>query len=303
MKEQFREKKLSKEKLILLHQMEVIIVEYQSQEIKLTLRQLYYQLVARGLIPNQVKEYQKLSCLLTDARYNGDVDWEVIEDRIRVPDIPSEWEDVLELIRSAKQSYRLPRWEDQEYYVELFTEKDALSSVLSPIATKYHISFCVNRGYTSASAIYDLSKRVIDKIEQGKKVKILYLGDHDPSGLDMVRDIKTRLTELLEQGDDFHSFDENVEIIPVALTKEQINKYNPPPNPAKITDPRAKWYISEYGNKSWEVDALKPEIMIKIVEDAIVELVDLEKYKKIIQKEKKDMEKLEKFAKQLNKRK
>lgn len=300
-KEQFRTKKLNKQKLELLNHIDVIIKEYQRQNIKLTLRQLYYQLVARDIIPNVVKEYQKLSCLLTDARYNGDVDWEAIEDRIRVPDIPSEWDNVLDLIRSAKASYRLPRWKDQDYYIELFTEKDALSSILSPIAIKFHISFCVNRGYTSASAIYDLSKRIIEKIEEGKKIIVLYLGDHDPSGLDMVRDIRDRLTELLEEGDKSYSFDEWVEVIPVALTQEQIRKYNPPPNPAKITDPRVKGYISEFGKTSWEVDALRPEIMIKIVEGAVINFLDFDKYKKVMEQEKKDMDNLEKFAKKLRK--
>lgn len=298
-KEQFRIKKLGKQRLELLAQVTNIIREYQRQDIKLTLRQLFYQLVARDIIPNLSKEYQKLSLLLTDARYNGDIDWEAIEDRIRVPDIPSEWTNILDLIRSAKFSYRLPRWKDQKYYVELFTEKDALSSVLSPLAQKYHISFCVNRGYTSASAIYDLSKRVIENIEDGKKIIILYLGDHDPSGLDMIRDIRDRLTELLEQGDDFYQFDENVEVIPVALTQEQIKKYNPPPNPAKIKDPRADNYVAKFGNKSYEVDALRPEIMIKIVESAIVEWVNLTKYRKVIKQELKDMERVEKFAEKL----
>ena len=301
-KEQFREKRFGAEKEILLHKIKLIVQEYQNQDIKLTLRQLYYQLVARDIIPNEVKEYQKLSGILTDARYCGLVDWSAIEDRIRVPEMHGEWDNVLDLIQSAKASYRLPRWKEQEFYLELFTEKDALSSVLQPIADRFHIHFCVNRGYTSASSIYDLSKRVIEQIQNEKKVKILYLGDFDPSGQDMLRDIRDRLTELLEQGDEYYSFEENVEVIPIALTMAQVKQYNPPENPAKLSDPRAKWYIREYGNKSWEVDALRPEVMIKLVENTILELIDIDKYNAVIKQEKKDMGIVEDFAEKLVKK-
>ena len=173
--EKFREKRFNPEKLILLERIKEILKEFEKQNIAVTLRQLYYQLVSRDLIPNRVQEYAKLSTLLTDARYCGIIDWSAIEDRIRIPEMHSEFEDVLDLIKSAKasyrldsyrldsyrlDSYRLDRWKGQEYYIELWTEKDALSSILSPIAEKWHIHFCVNRGYTSATAIYDAHRLV-----------------------------------------------------------------------------------------------------------------------------------------------
>lgn len=130
MKEKFRDKKFGKDNLEMLEKIMEVVEEFERQKIKLTLRQLYYQLVSRGIIPNVQKEYARLSSLLTDARYCGLIDWEAIEDRIRVPEIPQEFDDVLDLIEAAKNSYRLPRWEGQKYYVELYTEKDALSSVL-----------------------------------------------------------------------------------------------------------------------------------------------------------------------------
>ncbi len=280
MKERFREHRFSRNKQLLLEKITAIIEEYQQQGIKMTLRQLYYQLVARGIISNKPTEYKKLGSLLTDARYAGIVDWEAIEDRARVPKMPSEWENVAELIAAAKQSYRLPRWEGQDYYIELFTEKDALSSVLAPIAEKWHIHFCVNRGYTSATAMYDLGKRVSAQLNQGRKVVVLYLGDHDPSGLDMVRDIRVRLAEFTG---------EDVEIKAIALTQEQIQTYAPPPNPAKTTDTRAKAYIEKYGATSWEVDALPPEVMNELVNEAIGAFVDVEKMNEIIEQEKLDI--------------
>ena len=290
MKECFRNKRFGKQGLVLLFQTQEIIEEYRVQDITMTLRQLYYQLVSRGYIENQQKEYAKLSRLVTDARYCGEIDWRAIEDRIRVPRRPSPFEDVQDLVECAKASYRLDRWIGQEYYIELFTEKDALSSVLYPIAQKWHIYFNVNRGYASATAIYDTSKRFISEGNEGKNLILLYLGDHDPSGLDMNRDISDRLSE-------FDVID--LDLIHIALTTKQVKEHKPPPNPAKISDPRAKDYIANYGETSWEVDALRPELLIKLVESSITEFVDEEMMDKIIAKEKKDIKKLETFAKEI----
>jgi hypothetical protein len=287
MKEKFRSKRFNAKSTILLEKCDRVLNEYQQKGIKVTLRQVYYQLVARGIIPNLDKEYHKLSGLLTDARYCGFLDWDAIEDRIRIPHRHSQFDNILDLVEYAKYSYRLDRWEGQQYYVELFTEKDALSSVLSPIANKWHIYLNVNRGYSSATALYDASKRFLENAD--KTCILLYLGDHDPSGLDMVRDVRFRLTE----------FGCDVEVIPIALTFEQVRKYNPPPNPAKVTDSRAKGYINEFGRQSWEVDALPPDVMINLVNSAVESYVDVEKMNMVKKQESQDMKQLEEFAKQL----
>ena len=260
-----------------------IVTEYMHQNINLTNRQLYYQLFARGIIPNADEIYKRMCKFITDLRYAGLLDWSAIEDRGRVPTIHAEWDNVKSLISSAVSQYRLPRWENQEYYLELYCEKQAGESVLKPIADKYHIYFGYNKGYSSASTMYDLANRIKTQIQNGKKARILYFGDHDASGLDMIRDIRDRITEFLTNGDDYT--EPNFEVVPMALTLSQIKKYNPPPNPAKITDPRAKWYLKEYGNKSWELDALKPEILRKLAEDGIFNYIDLEKYNACIKEE------------------
>jgi hypothetical protein len=282
-----------------------IVKAYQAQGIKLTNRQLYYQLVASDIIPNAVEVYKRICTFLTDARYAGLIDWESIEDRGRVPEKHSEWDSVKDLIRSAVASYRLPRWNDQEYYVELYCEKQAMESVLKPIADKYHIFFGYNKGYSSASTMYDLSKRVKEQIQDGKKVIVLYLGDHDSSGLDMIRDIRERLVEFLIKGDDPVDVDDDgnvaLDVVPLALNMTQIKKYNPPPNPAKISDPRAKWYISKYGQMSWELDALKPEVLRDIAEAGILEYIDVDKYNAWIKLESEQKKALESFGKKLDK--
>jgi hypothetical protein len=179
-----------------------IVDKYLEKDIKLTLRQLYYQLVSAELIPNALEVYKRIGILVSDMRYVGYLDWDAMEDRARTQEKHAEWRNLQGLIETAKNEYRLRRWDDQKYYVELLTEKEALYSVLEPITDKYHIRLCVNKGYTSSSVIYELYKR-IEKVMFDKKVIILYVGDHDPSGLDMVRDIRDRLKKIPKRLDFF----------------------------------------------------------------------------------------------------
>jgi hypothetical protein len=269
--------------------------------------------VAQAIIPNAEATYKRICTFLTDARYGGRIDWDDIEDRGRVPQMHSEWDSVKDLIKSAVSAYRLPRWSDQEYYVELYSEKQAMESVLKPVADQFHIYFGANKGYSSASTMYDLAKRIRERIESGKKCIVLYCGDCDPSGLDMIRDIRERITEFLLKGQDEiyipaedddsdpilldeEIIDEYFQIVPLALNIAQVKKYNPPPNPAKITDPRAKWYIRTYGNKSWELDALKPEVLIEIVQQGILKYLDYDKYQEWVKLEKDQKQKLKEFG-------
>ncbi|MEK7179958.1 MAG: hypothetical protein AAB706_00620 [Patescibacteria group bacterium] len=286
MKETFTEKlrlnKDNKQKLVVINK---IIEEYSKQGYRLTLRQLYYQLVSRDIIANNLKEYAKLSKLLVQGRMAGIVDWDAIEDRIRVPFIPYWVEDIADAIRDTVNQYRLDRMENQDVYIEVWVEKDALSGVLKRITSHYHINLMVNRGYSSCTAMHDASERIKEKQDE-KKCYILYLGDHDPSGVDMVRDIESRLEE----------FGAEVEVERIALTQEQIKKYSPPPNPAKIKDPRAKDYIAKFGNTSWEVDALNPEILHRIIRKSVEELIDSKKFEEKLEQEKLDKKKLEKFT-------
>lgn len=282
MKEQFTDKlKLSKSNIEMLDKINNILEEYVNDGYVLTLRQLYYQLVSRDIIPNNDREYAKLSNILKNGRMAGVVDWSSIEDRVRVPRLPYWVTDVNEAIRDTILQYRINRMQGQKHRVEIWVEKDALSNVLYRVSEKYHIRLMVNRGYSSVSAMYDAYRRLIDNDI------ILYFGDHDPSGIDMIRDIEDRLLE----------FGINVNVKPVALTMNQILEFNPPPNPAKIADPRAKWYIKKYGKTCWELDAIPPRELIILAEDAVKNVIDIDLYNKMLDKEKNDIKELEAFLK------
>ena len=280
MKQQFdSELRLSKANRIMLERINTILEEYRNDGYVLTLRQLYYQLVSKDIIPNNDREYAKLSNILKKGRMAGIVDWSAIEDRVRVPKLPYWVRDVQHAIQDTIEQYRVDRMQGQQRNIEIWVEKDALSNVLFRVTSKYHIRLMVNRGYSSISAMYDAHRR----LRSGDV--ILYFGDHDPSGTDMVRDIRERMEE----------FGREVDVRPVALTMEQIRRFNPPPNPAKITDPRAKWYIREYGRTSWELDALPPRELIRLAEEAVEELIDLDLYNRCLDREQRDIEELRSF--------
>lgn len=287
MRETFKEKAFHRKSLVLIEKCNEIISIYMGQGLKLTLRQLYYQLVSRNIIPNEERAYKNLSTLVSDGRLCGEIDWDAIEDRIRIPSIPSEWENIADLVESALYSYRLPRWENQEFYIELWVEKDALAGVLKPIAKEYHITLMVNRGYSSQSAMYESSLRLID--QNDREQIILYLGDFDPSGEDMVRDIQDRM----------YMFGAKARIEKVALTLGQVRKYNPPPNPAKLTDPRSMEFIARYGASSWEVDAIDPTELRHIIVSEIEAHLDMDLMNKIKAREEEDKKMLQEAAKKI----
>lgn len=274
----------------LLDQLKVIngvVEDYGRQGYKLTLRQLYYQLVARGIVPNADTEYKKLSDLLKKGRMAGLVDWDSIEDRTRIPRLDYAVDDIDDAIDDTISQYKLDRLGDQSVYIEVWCEKDALSNILRRMTNKYHVRLMINKGYSSASAMYKSAQR-FKRHGRGKKKILMYLGDHDPSGLDMVRDIGDRLRTFGVRLDTPDSYP-----IHLGITKEQVEEFDPPENPAKITDPRAEWYIEEHGDSSWEVDALEPSYLNEIINNCILEYIDKDKYDVQIKKEISDKKKLE----------
>jgi len=281
-----------------LHEVNQIIVGYQLQGYKMTLRQLYYQLVTRNIIENKVAEYKKLTNLIAKGRMGGQVDWDAIEDRLRVPKLPYWVHSIGDALNDTAGHYRMNRQRNQENYVEVWCEKDALSSVLERVTREFHIRLMVNRGYTSVTAMHDAFQRMrnnkhnsFHNIWGHKRNTILYLGDHDPSGLDMVRDIEDRM-------DEFGIACLNVKHI--ALTWDQVENYDPPPNPAKFSDPRAKWYMDRWGKESWEVDALPPDVLDKLLRTSIEEEIDMDIYTKSVDEEEEDRATLKQIAEDHN---
>ncbi len=272
MKEQFVTINFRQATLDAIEQANAIVAEYQRQGFRLTLRQLYYQHVARGLIPNNLQSYKRLGDMIGNGRLAGLTDWDALEDRTRNLRSLSHWDTPGEIIESAAYSYRLNRWEDQPYYVECWVEKDALIGVVGQVSGRFDVPNFSCRGYVSLSEMYDAAQRIKRQVVyRGKKVIVLHLGDHDPSGLDMTRDIGDRLgmfvgRDVFVTDDERKNPTEAVNIYRLALNWPQITDFNPPPNYAKETDSRFQAYFDRYGENSWELDALEPRVLTDLIQ-------------------------------------
>lgn len=248
----------------IIEQANAICADYARQGFDLTLRQLYYQFVARALIPNTQQSYKRLGSIINEARLAGLIDWNYIVDRTRNLRGLGHWGSPDEIIRNAAGGYRTERWANQPNRVEVWIEKDALVGVITGICQQYDVDYFSCRGYTSQSEVWGAARRLRRYEDVGQKTVIIHLGDHDPSGVDMSRDIADRLA----------LFGSTAEVIRIALTMDQVAQYNPPPNPAKLTDSRANGYISLYGDDSWELDALDPATLAQLISDHISEWRD-----------------------------
>ncbi len=274
MKLAYKEINFRPKSLGLINKVNSIIDEYNEQGYSLTLRQVYYQLVARGYIPNNERSYKNIGRLVNDGRLAGLIDWYAIIDRTRGLKKNSHWASPTEVIESAKYSYMLDRWKDQPNYVEVWIEKDALVGVISKICEKLDVPYFSCRGYTSQSEMWLAAQRFIKQDHKASRT-IIHLGDHDPSGIDMTRDIEERL----------NMFGADVIVKRTALNMEQIEKFNPPPNPTKLSDSRALNYISEFGYECWELDALEPSVITELIKDEVFNLVDERLFKKVSERE------------------
>lgn len=273
-----------------------IIEEYLNDDYVLTLRQLYYQLVSRDVIPNNQKEYAKLSVLLKKGRMAGIVDWEAIEDRGRKPKIPYYVSGIKRALQDTIDQYRLDRMSGQDNYIEVWVEKDALSNVFLRVTQEFHVRLMVNKGYSSCSAMHDAFERFQRQMHNGRNGIILYFGDHDPSGIDMARDIRDRMNEFGINDIGYSTF----EIIRPALTMAQVTRFKCPENPAKMTDPRAGWYVENFGDKSWELDALPPRSLIQIITKSIVDNIDTNAFDDMKKLEESQKKIIEDFAKKFD---
>ena len=194
MKETFVERKFSATSEQMIDIVNAILDEYRLLGYRLSLRQIYYQLVARDYIPNSQRSYKNLGDLLSNGRQAGKIDWAMIEDRNRETVIPAHWEDPAEIVEAAARSFRIDKWINQEYHVEIMVEKDALSGVLEPVCRELDVGITANKGYSSSSTMYEIGKRLGSKyFDDSKQIIVFYLGDHDPSGIDMTRDVEERL--------------------------------------------------------------------------------------------------------------
>lgn len=299
-------------------QAQEIIEEYEEAGFMLTLRQLYYQFVSRDLLKNEDAEYHRLGNVINRARLAGMISWLSLEDRTRFLRAVQHWTDPLDSLRQVTKMYAINKWRDQPYKPEVWIEKDALLGVIEGVCNSLDVPYFSCRGYASQSEVWRAGQRFERYRDRGQIPIIFYLGDHDPSGKDMTWDIWKRLALFAGYSwkgiKDYYASNEAFQIkefnakdnarkAPIvrrlALNFDQIQKYNPPPNPAKFTDSRVKSYVNLFGESSWELDALDPAVMSDIVRDAILDIRDHDIWDKQVKEEDEGRSRLGDFVTQL----
>ena len=186
---QYKEIAFRQKSLDLINLINGVVTEYSKQGYELTLRQVYYQLVARGYIENNERSYKNIGNLINDGRLAGLIDWNSITDRTRNLRHNSHWDRPQDVIYSAKYSYLLDKWEGQPNYVEVWVEKDALVDIVGQACQPIDTPYFSCRGYTSQSEMWTAARRFLRQNQREGRY-IIHLGDHDPSGIDMTRDIQ-----------------------------------------------------------------------------------------------------------------
>jgi hypothetical protein len=253
---------------------EGICDEYAAQGYSLTLRQLHYQFVSRGYAENNQKTYDGLQTAMKNGRLAGLIDWDHLVDRTRnVQSLPHA-DTPADYIKTAADAYYVDHWARQPTYTEVWIEKDALVGVIGPVCKRFDVPFFSCRGYTSLSEVWKAAQRILvmGKIGDGtayKRIKIIHLGDHDPSGLDM----RSSMGEYLDLFMAHHD-GPDVKIESIALTMEQVRDYDLPPNLVKEKDSRSSGYRESHGGACWELDALPPTVISTLIHNALVPLID-----------------------------
>lgn len=252
---------------------------------ELTLRALHYQLVGLGMT-NSIQHYKRVVAAMERARWEGLVDFEAFSDldrtivgetRADATNLDDKIDEAKSQVRAWMQYYNKNRWENQPIYAEMFIEKKALQAVFQGVCQDNHIALGAVKGYPSLTFLYETAQRLRQRASEGKECIILYFGDYDPSGEDIPRSI----------GENLERMGAEVEVRRFALFENQVRAWKLPPAPVKETDSRtANWD----GIGQVELDAVKPEQLKRMAQDAIDSVFDYDLYKELEDQEEDETE-------------
>lgn len=289
-KEFYEEYTPRRDTIELIGKCNVILEDYAAQGYDMTLRQLYYQLVAADEIPNNAQQYDRLGSIINKARLAGLIDWNHIVDRTRSLAQVPHWDSPSEILEAVSKQYKIDKWSSQPFRPEVWFEKNALTGIFDRVCGEFEVPYFATVGYNSQSEMWKAGRSRLKVWRDGGQVPIIfYLGDHDPSGLHMTTDVLERL-EL------FCGF--SVEVRRLALNMEQVERYDPPPNFAKNTDTRFKEYEKRFGSNSWELDALNPSVLAKVVITEIEKLIDRDAWETALERERSDRRMLKEISRE-----
>lgn len=246
----------------------------------ITLRGLHYQLVALGMT-NDVRHYKKVVAAMIKARWDLDLAFDAFEDHerdtigftdYRETDVEDAADHAKEQIKIWATSYSKNRWENQPIYPEVFIEKKALQGVFERPCRRWNVALNPCKGYPSITFLYDAMQRFEEAANEGKELVMLYFGDYDCSGEDIPRSI----------GESLDKMGIGVEIKRIALIEEQVDEWGLPPAPTKVSDSRSRNWD---GIGQVELDAVKPEKIVKLLENAFEDIFDEDLYDELMEQE------------------
>lgn len=265
----------------IIEQADAVLTKYwdDGNGYPLTIRQLYYKLVTQNVLRNSKAEYARLIGIMKDARYYGLISWDMLIDRTRSIFEDGTHADERAAIADLEQRFLLDKWADQPTRVEVWIEKDAAIGTIWTVCHELQVPLASTRGYNSTSGIKRAAERLMDRLKE-QHVLILHIGDHDPSGVDMTRDMNERLDELVYADEALYGLDlKDHRLDRIALTMDQVHTVyprgedtKPIGQPVKESDSRTKEYIRKFGRKCWELDGLEPEYLVQLITDKVLEV-------------------------------
>jgi hypothetical protein len=233
---------------------------------QITIRHLYYRLVGLNVIPKTDGAYKLLCGHLSKWRRSEEIAWSAFADNTRWHIRHTTFNGVEVALRNTAETYRRDLWSTQNFYVEVWVEKDAIAGIVAATANSFGVPVFVARGFASLSSLYSAAETFREAVKSGKKVIIYHLGDYDPSGVAAGKSMVSAFRD---------DFSVKVQFIRVAVTKEQIRKLKLPTRPVKQSDTRAaKWM----GGDCVELDSMPPAEIRKLVEACITRHIDARKW-------------------------
>lgn len=272
----YQPKDFTKAHMEIIAKVNHIIEPYEAGGQLVTVRQVYYQMVHRNWLANKTTEYQRLIGILTDARMAGLVSWTAFEDRNRALMGINTVDGPPEAFNKMLRNYAIDMWANQDWRPEVWIEKKSLVGVISNACNRQRVDYFATAGYSSVTETWAAGQRFGRYIAKGQRPIVFYLGDHDPSGIDMTRHVRDTLTQFVGQP---------IIVQRLALNRDQIDEHGFPENPTKLSDSRAEAYIAEHGYASWELDAMPIPLVEDMIHSALLSIRDEDRWDEMMEEE------------------
>ena len=240
-----------------------LILDWARQHRPVTVRQIFYRLSTLEAVDKSERGYKAVGRLCTQMRLDGEIPFSYFADNTRWMRRPRTYNTIEEALELTARTYRKSLWQNQTAAAEIWLEKEALAGVIYPVTSLWDVPLMVVKGYPSVTFLHTAASQMKnDYFHHNRITKIFYLGDRDPSGLDIFRNITERIPE----------FAQNTPIVfsHVAVTLAQVRRWQLPSRPTKKSDSRAK----DFEGESVELDAILPSDLRQLVTDCIEKVID-----------------------------